>query len=154
MPPREVEIDALDILSHGPERSRLSVTCSKGTYVRALARDIAEALGTKGHVGALHRAQVGSFTDADAVMLDTIEAADEAGRDALLLPVAAGLSDLPEVRLDARQAATIRLGNPVLLTGRDAPVALDEAWASLKGEAVALGYVEGGQFKPRRVILG
>lgn len=154
MPPREVEIDALDILSHGPERSRLSVTCSKGTYVRALARDIAEALGTKGHVGALHRAQVGSFTDADAIMLDTIEAADEAGRDALLLPVAAGLSDLPEVRLDARQAATIRLGNPVLLTGRDAPVALEEAWASLKGEAVALGYVEGGQFKPRRVILG
>jgi tRNA pseudouridine55 synthase len=87
-------------------------------------------------------------------MLDTIEAADEAGRDALLLPIAAGLSGLPEMRLDARQAATIRLGNPVLLTGRDAPVALEEAWASLKGEAVALGYVEGGQFKPRRVILG
>jgi len=153
MPPREVEIDALDILSHGPERSRLSVTCSKGTYVRALARDIAEALGTKGHVGALHRAQVGSFTDADAIMLDTIEAADEAGRDALLLPVAAGLSDLPEVRLDARQAATIPLGNPVLRAGRVARVALEEAWASRRGEAVALGYVEGGQFKPRRVIL-
>lgn len=154
MPPREVEIDALDILEHGAERSRLSVTCSKGTYVRALARDMAEALGTKGHVGALHRAQVGSFTDADAITLDAVEAADQAGRDALLLPVAAGLSDLPEIRLDARQAATIRLGNPVLLTGRDAPVALDDAWASLKGEAVALGYVEAGQFKPRRVILG
>ena len=154
MPPREVEIDALDILEHGPERSRLSVTCSKGTYVRALARDMAEALGTKGHVGALHRAQVGSFTDADAITLDAVEAADQAGRDALLLPVASGLSDLPEIRLDARQAATIRLGNPVLLTGRDAPVALDDAWASLKGEAVALGYVEAGQFKPRRVILG
>ncbi|WMT92167.1 tRNA pseudouridine(55) synthase TruB [Pelagibacterium sp. H642] len=154
MPPREVEIDALEILSHGHDRSRLSVTCSKGTYVRALARDIAEALGTKGHVGALHRAQVGAFTDADAVTLEAIETADQAGRDDLLLPVAAGLAGLPEVRLDARQAATVRLGNPVLLTGREAPIALDDAWASLKGEAVALGVVEAGQFKPRRVILG
>ena len=154
MPPREIEIDALEILTHGAERSRLSVTCSKGTYVRALARDIAEALGTRGHVGALHRARVGAFTDEDAVSLQDVEAAEEDGRDALLLPVAAGLSALPEIRLDARQAATVRLGNPVLLTGRGAPVALDDAWASVRGEAVALGIVENGQFKPRRVILG
>lgn len=154
MPPREIEIDALEMIAHAAERSTLSVTCSKGTYVRALARDIAEALGTKGHVGALHRARVGNFTDADAIALDQVESIDLAARDALLLPVAAGLADLPEIRLDARQAATIRLGNPVLLTGRDAPIALDEAWASLKGEAVALGFVEAGQFKPRRVILG
>ena len=154
MPPREIEIDALEILTHCAERSRLSVTCSKGTYVRALARDIAEALGTRGHVGALHRARVGAFTDEDAVSLQDVEAAGKDGRDALLLPVAAGLSALPEIRLDARQAATVRLGNPVLLTGRDAPVTLDDAWASVRGEAVALGMVENGQFKPRRVILG
>jgi tRNA pseudouridine55 synthase len=154
MPPREVEIDALEMIAHTPERTKLSVTCSKGTYVRALARDIAEALGTKGHVGALHRARVGNFSDADAITLDEIESVDLAARDGLLLPIAAGLADLPEIALDARQAATIRLGNPVLLMGRDAPVALDEAWASLKGEAVALGLVEAGQFKPRRVILG
>jgi tRNA pseudouridine55 synthase len=154
MPPRDVEIDALEVIEHTPERARLSVTCSKGTYVRALARDIAEALDTKGHVGALHRARVGNFTDSDAITLEQVEAVDLATRDALLLPVAAGLADLPEIRLDARQAATIRLGNPVLLTGRDAPIALDDAWASLKGEAVALGFVEAGQFKPRRVILG
>lgn len=153
MPPRQVEIDALEVISHGQERSRLSVTCSKGTYVRALARDIAEALGTRGHVGALHRARVGSFTDADAITLETVEGGDEAGRDALLLPVAAGLTNVPEIRIDARQAATLRLGNPVLLTGRDAPVEMEQAWASLRGEAVALGYVEHGQFKPRRVIL-
>tara|TARA_R110002051_G_scaffold309357_3_gene381913 strand:+ start:632 stop:1543 length:912 start_codon:yes stop_codon:yes gene_type:complete len=154
MPSREVEIDALEVIAHAPERSKLSVTCSKGTYVRALARDIAEALGTRGHVGALHRARVGNFSDADAVTLETIESVELPARDGLLLPVAAGLADLPEIRLDARQAATIRLGNPVLLTGRDAPIALDDAWASLKGEAVALGFVQAGQFKPRRVILG
>lgn len=153
MPPRDVEIDALDIIDHSPDRSRLSVTCAKGTYVRAMARDIAEALGTKGHVGALHRARVGEFTDDDAVSLADVEACEGADRDALLRPVAAGLADMPEIRIDARQAVTIRLGNPVLLTGRDAPVELDQAWASLKGEAVAIGIVEQGQFKPRRVIL-
>ena len=153
MPPREVEIETIEILSHGLERSRLAVTCAKGTYVRALARDIAEALGTKGHVGALHRARVGEFSDEMAVSLESIEALEGVARDQFLLPVAAGLFDLPEIRLDERQAATIRLGNPVLLTGRDAPVALDEAWASCRGEAVAVGFVEKGQFKPRRVIL-
>src|SRR5690606_34416592 len=80
MPPRQVEIDALDILSHAPDRSRLSVTCSKGTYVRALARDIAEALGTKGHVGALHRARVGLFTDDNAITLATVESAADGAR--------------------------------------------------------------------------
>jgi tRNA pseudouridine55 synthase len=154
MPPRQVEIERIDILAHGPERSRLSVTCAKGTYVRALARDIAEALATKGHVGALHRARVGEFSDDDAISLDRVEAVEGEGRDALLLPVAAGLFDLPEIRADERQAMTIRLGNPVLLTGRDAPIALDEAWASCRGEAVAIGVVEKGQFQPRRVIVG
>ncbi|WP_245944901.1 tRNA pseudouridine(55) synthase TruB [Pelagibacterium lacus] len=153
MPPRQVEIDALEIVTHTEARTRLSATCSKGTYVRALARDIAEALGTRGHVGALHRARVGGFTDADAISLDAVEAVEGPARDALLLPVAAGLAELPEIVIDARQAVTLRLGNPVLLTGRDAPVQLDAAWASLKGEAVALGMVENGQFKPRRVIL-
>lgn len=153
MPPRQVTIDAIEIAVHNGDRTTLSVTCAKGTYVRALARDIAERLGTSGHVGALHRARVGAFTDADAIDLATLEDADLAARDAMLLPVAAGLEGLEEIALDARQAATIRLGNPVLLTGRDAPVALDQAWVSHKGAAVAVGFVEHGQFKPKRVIL-
>ena len=70
-----------------------------------------------------------------------------------LRPVSAGLSAIPEIRVDTSQAAMIRRGNPVLLTGAGAPIALEDAWASLKGEAVAVGFVEKGQFKPRRVIL-
>lgn len=154
VPSREVEIDRFDLLDHGAECSAFEVECAKGTYIRALARDLAEALGTKGHVGTLHRAAVGRFTDADAIDLADFEAEDLAGRDGMLQPVAAGLADVPEIRIDARQAATIRLGNPVLLVGGDAPVAVDEAWASCRGEAVAVGYVEKGQFKPKRVILG
>lgn len=153
MAPREVQIDALDLLRHGSDSSDFIMTCEKGTYVRALARDLAEALGTRGHVTALHRARVGAFADADAVTLAEVEALDLAGRDALLRPLSSGLAQLPEIRLDAGQAQRVRAGNPVLLVGRDAPIGLDEAWASCRGEAIALGYVEQGQFKPRRVIL-
>jgi tRNA pseudouridine55 synthase len=153
MPEREVEISRFDLLEHGPERSRFEVECAKGTYIRALARDLAEHLGTKGYVAALHRAAVGDFTDADAVNLDDLEAADLEARDAMLTPVASGLGAYAEICVDMRQAVTIRLGNPVLLTGAGAPIALEHAWASLNGEAIALGFVEKGQFKPKRVIL-
>lgn len=150
--PREVDIDAIRIVEHGAEQSVLEVTCGKGTYVRALARDIAEVLGTRGHVALLHRAAVGPFTDEDAVTIEDLEAAAEGDRDSLLKPVAAGFADLPEIRLDPVQATGVRHGNPVLLTGAGAPASLDECWASFKGEVVATGWVEFGQFKPKRVF--
>ncbi|WP_338721793.1 tRNA pseudouridine(55) synthase TruB [Devosia sp. XK-2] len=150
---RPVDIEAIDLVSHGSDESVLEVTCGKGTYVRALARDIAEALGTVGHVTKLHRAAVGPFTDADAITIEELEAA-EAGvaRDALLRPVAAGLSDIAEIRLDAGQANAVSHGNPVLLTGAHAPVSLDECWVSFKGKVLATGHVAFGQFKPGRVF--
>jgi len=153
MSPRQVRIDSFGLLSHGADVSQFEVTCAKGTYVRALARDLAGALGTRGHVSALHRAAVGPFGDADAVDLATFEAAAGQARLEMLRPVAAGLAGLAELPLDTRQAAAIRLGNPVLLTGADAPVALKACWASCKGEAVAIGVVDKGRFKPSRVIL-
>lgn len=151
--PRPIEIDALDLIEHSAEASTLEVTCGKGTYVRSLARDIAEVLGTRGHVGSLHRAAVGPFSDQDAVTIEALEAAEEgAARDALLAPVAAGLAELPEIRLDAGQAGAVGNGNPVLLTGAAAPAQLDECWVSFKGKVLATGSVEFGQFKPKRVF--
>jgi len=153
VPPRRVFIERFEMLEHTSEQSLFEVECAKGTYVRSLARDLAQVLGTKGHVGQLHRARVGDFADEDAIDLAVFEAATLEQRDQMLLPVAAGLSQLPEIALDAAQCAAIRFGNPVLLTGANAPIALKDAWASHKGQAVALGYVEKGQFKPTRVIL-
>jgi tRNA pseudouridine55 synthase len=148
--PRPVVIETLTLLRHGTENSDFSMSCEKGTYVRALARDLSEALGTRGHVSALRRTAVGGFDESQAVTLVALEEATD--RDALLLPVSAGLRNLPEIRLDAEQVVTIRHGNPVLLTGAGAPIALPLAWASSRGEPVALGVVEQGQFKPRRVL--
>jgi tRNA pseudouridine55 synthase len=148
---RPVFVESLKLLVHGENSSDFEMTCEKGTYVRALARDLAEKVGTHGHVGRLHRAAVGTFSDARAVTLEALEAAEH--RDQLLLPVAAGLAQLPELRMGPEQATAIRHGNPVLLTGANAPLWLDAAWASFAGKALALGKVEAGHFKPDRVIL-
>ena len=152
--PRPVIIESFRLVAHDGEHSSFEVACQKGTYVRALARDLAEALGTKGHVVKLHRAAVGPFTDARAIALATLEATPPEARDVLLLPVASALTAVPEVRLSEAQAAVVRNGNPVLLVGAGAPIELNEAWASCRGQAVALGYVAQGQFKPSRVIVG
>ena len=149
---RPIDIDAITLVSHGAEESVLEVTCGKGTYVRSLARDIAEALGTVGHVTKLHRAAVGPFTDADAVTLDELEAAAGDLRDALIKPVSAGLAGVDEIRLDAVQAKAVSHGNPVLLSGANAPVSLEECWVSFKGKVLATGHVEFGQFKASRVF--
>ena len=150
--PRPVFIEALTLHAHEGDTSVLEMTCEKGTYVRALARDLARALGTRGHVVQLRRSQVGPFGEAQAVSLADLEAATD--RDSLLAPVDAGLALLPEIRLTPEQAVAVRHGNPVLLTGARAPVSLESAWASCGGRAVALGRVETGQFKPQRVIAG
>ena len=147
--PRPVVIDQLTLVRHTDESSELMMTCEKGTYVRALARDLARALGSRGHVIALHRAQVGPFADALAVSIEDIER----NLDLAIIPVSAGLVELTEVRLTAQQAQVLRHGNPVLLTGAMAPVRLDSAWASEAGVPVALGYVEAGHFHPQRVLL-
>ncbi len=148
---RPVYIASLTLLEHSGDISRLEMTCEKGTYVRALARDLARALGTRGHVVELHRAAVGPFTDLKSITIEELEAATD--RDALLLPIAAGLGEFPELRMSADQAAAIRHGNPVLLVGANAPIAIDLAWASLAGVPVAMGRVEFGQFKPQRVFV-
>jgi tRNA pseudouridine55 synthase len=152
--PRPVTIERFELTGHDGHASTFEVACQKGTYVRALARDLALALGTRGHVIKLHRAAVGPFADAAAISLAALEAAAPEARDRLLQPVAAALAGVPEVRLAPAEAAVVRNGNPVLLVGAGAPIELDEAWASCRGQAVAIGYVAQGQFKPSRVLLG
>jgi len=150
--PRPVFVDSLQLLDTTDETATLEMTCEKGTYVRSLARDLARHLCTFGHVIDLRRTAVGPFPEAISIDLSTLESAEN--RDSLLRPVSSGLVGLPEIRLTPEQVITVRHGNPVLLTGAGAPIALDECWASSGGVAVAIGRVEFGQFKPSRVLAG
>jgi tRNA pseudouridine55 synthase len=79
---------------------------------------------------------------------------DFAAIDGLVIDTVAALDCLPQVVVSDDAAGKIRLGNPVIVRGRDAPVEADEACATAHGRLVAIGSIERGMFKPRRVFAG
>ena len=100
-------------LRHGEELAEVTLTAyvSKGTYIRSLARDIALALGTVGHVTMLRRTRAGPFDLSSAISLDKLaEAGMARGLELLLLPLRAGLDDIPALALDPDQAGALRQG--------------------------------------------
>ncbi len=153
---RIVEVHRLEIIEM-PDRDTcvFEADCGRGTYVRAIARDLGRTLGCLGHICALERTRVGGFRITEAVTLDEIEAAAEGEPDALqalLAPVHAALAKLPEIRLSQQDAARIRRGQAVLLRGRDGPILNGKAFATTRGTLVALGEVSKGEFTPERVF--
>jgi tRNA pseudouridine55 synthase len=130
-------------------------TCGKGTYVRALARDMGRALRCFGHVIALRRTRVGGFDEQDAVSLEQLEAAAQAGPEAaesLLQPIEAALSALMSFDLARKDAARLLQGQPVIIRGRDAPAEVDACYAMCGGQLVALSRIQKGQLLPLRVF--
>jgi tRNA pseudouridine55 synthase len=97
--PRAVTISALDMEDLAGEEATLSVSCSKGTYVRTLAEDIGEVLGCGAHLVGLTRTAIGAFSLEQAHRLEDIEGLEASERDGLLLPVDVLVQDLPPVQL-------------------------------------------------------
>ncbi len=98
----------------GGEEITLTAHVSKGTYIRSLARDIARALGTCGHVTYLRRAKAGPFSESQAISLDKLnEIANGARLSDLLLPLEAGLDDIPALNLTQTDAQAVRQGRVV-----------------------------------------
>jgi tRNA pseudouridine55 synthase len=169
IPAREVEVGRLDIIEHAGDRTVFEIECGKGTYVRSIARDMGRDLGCYGHIADLRRTEVDPFTPDDFVTVAELELArfGEAGQpesgdlpmdfaaiDDLLIDTVAALDCLPQVAVSDDTAAKIRLGNPVIVRGRDAPVEADEACITARGKLVAIGAIEHGMFKPKRVFVG
>ena len=176
IPAREIEIGRLDIVEHTADRTLFEVECGKGTYVRSLARDMGRDLGCFGHISELRRVEVEPFTQEDFVTVAELEAArfgqaegeggtetdadaadvpvDFGAIDALLVDTSAALDCLPQIAISDEAATKIRLGNPVIIRGRDAPVEAEEACATARGKLVAIGAIEQGMFKPKRVFAG
>lgn len=107
---RPLTIYELSLTPLSAQQLQLSVTCSKGTYVRVLAEDIAKALGTLGHLTALRRIQTGDFDIANAITLADFAALDFAARFDKLLAVDACVHSLPSLVLDDSQSKRIRQG--------------------------------------------
>jgi tRNA pseudouridine55 synthase len=106
-----VTVHALELLDHDGETAVFAARVSKGTYIRSLARDIARALGSLGSVSMLRRTQAGPFTLDQAISLDKLaELGDGRALDDALLPLAAGLDDIPALAITPDQAGRLRQG--------------------------------------------
>jgi len=138
--PRRVTIHALEMIEASADSATLSATVSKGTYIRSLARDIAHALNTVGHVTMLRRTRAGPFSLNQAISLDFLEEAAKARRlTRTVLPLDAALDDIPALPVTPDQAQLLRHGQRLsgfpakpglqLATSESTPVALVEATA-------------------------
>lgn len=139
------------------DHAEFEIVCSKGTYVRALARDMGEALGACGHVSGLRRTATGPFDEEMSIPLDKIRdlshSAPASGPlEAFLLPVETALDDIPALALDGNDTAKLRRGQAVLLRGQQAPVFDGPVLATHRGEPVALTEYDRGTLKPVRVF--
>ena len=141
---RGVTIHALEIVDAGESEVTLRAHVSKGTYIRSLARDIAHALGSCGHVTYLRRIKAGPFLQTEAISLDSAEEiAKGAPIENLLLPLEAGLDDIPVLNLEPDSAQAVRQGRVL----SDLPQSDGLHLAKLGETPVALMELEAGSAK-------
>jgi tRNA pseudouridine55 synthase len=150
--PRDIEIFELLPVELDATQVQLETTCSKGTYIRSLAEDIARALGTCGHVSRLRRVHVEPFESEPMVTLDAVSACAEAGTMPALLAADRGVPHLAEVRLGQAATARVMHGQPAAVPAEIAPgrVRLYDA----QGEFFGIGESDGfGTVQPRRLFV-
>jgi tRNA pseudouridine55 synthase len=157
--PRPVEIHHFTLVEHTDDgRSLFEAECGKGTYVRALARDIGRILGCYGHISALRRTLVGPFDEADMIPLEELEAlcnraaSGEGSLADALLPVETALDDIPALAVTRADAARLHRGQAVLLRGRDAPQSSGTVYVTVAGRLLALAELGHGELIPKRVF--
>ena len=165
MQARTVEVLALKLLDcPDPDHARFALSCGKGTYVRALGRDLAAALGTVGHLCQLRRTRVGPFGADEAHGLsdfsleDGDESAHKAARERSLLPLQASLDGIPAIALSDMEAMRLRNGQAVSLLRKldlERVRNIDQgstALATCADRALALVRFEKGELHPVRVF--
>ena len=138
----------------------LEIECGKGTYVRAICRDLADALGACGHVSELRRTRVGCFSDKTAVTLEMLEDLGHKARQSeALLPVETALDDIPELAVTEEDAFRLKQGRSIVLVPRQVEAVKARlkpgcrtVSAMLGGVIVALCEMRAGRLEPSRVF--
>jgi len=158
--PRKVEVRRFALTGlPDPDHARFEVDCGKGTYIRALVRDLAQALGTEGHISALRRTRCGAFRENKAISLELLETlGHKAAASEYLLPVKTVLDDIPALALTEEEARRMSLGQAIALwpiVKRKPLTGLEEGQAvqALCGERlIAVAEVGNGMVRPVRVL--
>lgn len=138
------------------DHADFTVDCGTGTYMRSLARDLARALGTAGHIAALRRTRVGPFEQAGAIALDKLKALGHIPPP--IAPVETVLDDIPALAVTGAEASRLRSGQPIALLRRADLERLEsledgaELCVMAEGRAVALARRDGAMVKPVRVL--
>jgi len=143
---RRVRITTLDLAGFRKPLMELRVRCSKGTYVRTLAEDIALALGTVGHLGGLRRIASGGFRVEDGVTLDALEQISLDERRGRLVPLEGLLTGLPRAELDGPAETRFRNGQALPYDGQEGLCGV----YGLHG-VLGLGRAEAGRLLPVRL---
>ena len=148
--PRRVAIERLSMVDvPDPDHATFELDCGKGTYVRALARDLAAALGVCGYVSALRRTRVGSFRLDQAISLETLaELRHSPALSGHLLPVEAALDDIPALPLTETAATRLTCGQAIQVPGQESGTVR----ATASGRLVAIAEVADGEVRPLRVF--
>lgn len=155
---REIVVHALTLTDMpDADTATFQAECSKGTYVRALARDMGRVLGAFGHVVHLRRLLVGPFNEDAMISLEELEelrhsAPGDADVAAKLCPVETVLDDIPALAITAAEEARLKQGQSIIMRGQNAPVAEGAAYATHRGQIVALGEIKQASFQPTRVF--
>lgn len=159
--PRTVEIENLELVESHNDICTFEVTCGKGTYVRALARDMGRELKCFGHVCALRRTKVGIFHENDALSFDKIlEKNSELSNSTdaftaltdLLLPLQAALDDIPALPVTEQEALRLKHGQSVSLKSKTMPCFSGTAYATSNNIPIAICEMADLQLKPKRVF--
>ena len=151
--PRPVKIHRAELVAATADSATLEIDCGKGTYVRALVRDLAAGLGACGHVSALRRTRVGRFDEASAITLENLaEMVHRGAGSEALLPVETALDDIPALAVTHEDVFKLKQGRPIVLVprtigGEDASRTVS---AMSDGRIVALCELRAGRLNPTR----
>lgn len=159
MTPRLVFIEKIELLAAAPDHARFRCICGSGTYMRSLARDMARAVGTVGHITDLRREAVGPFTLDNAISLEKLEENSHSA----LLPLETVLDDIPALAINEREAVRLKSGNGLSFIARpdmdrlrraglDPDQPPGPALAVFNGKPIALVDVDGPEVRPVRVL--
>lgn len=161
---RDITVYRLDLLSFSAEQAEFECYCSKGTYIRSLARDIGRELGCLGHIIQLRRTAVGQFDEKSAISLDELEKmVQSAPIEDVLLPVEAPLDDIPALVLTDSEATRLKNGQSVALFSKDGQTRMQQAGLDPKSanstilvrthrKPIALANIKGVEVSPVRVL--
>lgn len=159
--PRPARVDRFELIDRpDPDHAVFEVASGKGVYMRSLARDLAKACGSLGHIAVLRRLRVGPFLEANAIPLDKLRAPEDTAPASpnLLLPVETALADIPALALTPVEVTALRQGQAislVALMGRIPGTADPDGGlvrATAEGRVIGLCRLEDGMMKPERIL--